>query len=335
MKKFLKVVIQIILIIFLLSLLSYTAYTYNPKKVFDIKKTLDSTSPKDISSMSVERRESLFAFDDFVLESSTNSAKKLVQLIYSNPYKLNRLILKDIKEDIENYDRGKLKTWYVYNMGVISRYNETVVCFDLSTVVASSELLKLSTLCNYLLISHGDGDHFSPRVVKNVLENGGIVIIQEETGVFEESIKVLVDKELWGNIYNLEEKENYKIGDMDVFTIKTMHRMEKEKANSWLRINLGGNNIVHTGDGVLDDYRDSKLLGDIDLLLANVIVVPLSLENINARYIIPLHMHELGHDRKFLEENSFRSYINSIDNFEREITSKIYPLFWGESIEIE
>jgi L-ascorbate metabolism protein UlaG (beta-lactamase superfamily) len=335
MKKLLKRTVQSISTILLLFILSYIGYVYNPKKVLDIKKSLDSTSLQDISSISGERKELLFSFDNFVLESSTKSSKKLVQLIYSNPYKLNRLVLRDIKNEVENYSGDNLKTWYVYNMGTISKYDDTVICFDLSTVVASSELLDLSTVCDYLLLSHGDGDHFSPRIVKNVLENEGRVIIQEETGVFEQSIKVLVGEELWANIYNLENRKSYEFGEIEILAIKTMHRMEREKDNSWLKVNLGEYNIVHTGDGVLDDYRDSEFLGDIDLLLANVIVVPLNLEDLNARYVIPLHMHELGHDRKFLEENSFRPYLDTLDNYEGEIVSKIYPLLWGESIEIE
>lgn len=334
MKRFLKEVFKSIIILLLLFFLFFLGYIYEPKKILRVKESLDSSTPEEYSGMSSERKEVLLTFDNFILESSTKGAKKLIQLIYSNPYKLNRLVLKDIKKEIEEYEGEKLKIWYVYNMGVIAKYEENVLCFDLSTVIASSNLLKLSDTCKYLFISHGDGDHFSPRIVKRILENNGKVIIQDNTKIFEESIKILVLEDSWKNIYNLDNGKEYSIGNMTVLGIKTMHRMEKEKDNAWLGVRVGEYNIVHTGDGVLDSHTDANLFGDIDVLLTNVIVVPLSLKDIDANYVIPLHMHELGHNREFLEENSFGSYFKKLDSFEGDIRSKIYPLMWGESIEI-
>ncbi len=334
MKKFVKEILESIIVLLLLSGLLLLGYVYNPKKVLRIKENLDNSSPEEYSSMSLERQNLLSEFDDFILESSTKEAKKLIQLIYSNPYKLNRLVLNDIKKEVEGYSGELLEIWYVYNMGVVAKHKEDVICFDLSTVIASSNLLKLSDVCNYLFISHGDGDHFSSRVAKRILENNGKIIIQDDTGIFEESIKALVSEDYWENIYNLDSGKEYSIGNINVLGIKTMHRMQEEKDNAWLSVKVGKYNIVHTGDGVLDSHSDVNLLGNVDVLLANSIVVPLSLKDLNAKYIIPLHMHELGHDREFLKENSFSSYLEKLNGFEESIGSKIYPLVWGESIEV-
>lgn len=334
MKRFLKEVFKGIIILLLLFFLCFLGYIYVPKKILRVKESLNNSSPEEYSTMSVEREEVLSAFDDFILESSTKEANKLIQLIYSNSYKLNRLVLEDIKKEVEDYNGEKLKIWYVYNMGIVAKYEGDILCFDLSTVIASSNLLELADSCNYLFISHGDGDHFSPRVVKRILENSGKIIIQDDTGIFEESIKILVSEDSWENIYNLDNGKEYSIGGIDILGIKTMHRMEKEKDNTWFSVMVGEYNIVHTGDGVLDNHTDANLLGDIDVLLTNVIVVPLSLKDIDANYVIPLHMHELGHNREFLEKNSFSSYFKTLDGFEGDIRSRIYPLMWGEGIEI-
>lgn len=335
MKKFLKNVLSSVLVLLFLFFLFFLAYIYVPRNVNDTKKSFLETSPEEYSSMSQLRKDVLFSFDNFVLQSSTSSAKKLIQLVYSSPYKLNKEILADIKEEVENYNGDRLKVWYVYNMGTIAKLKDKSICFDLSTVITSYNLLELSNVCDYLLLTHEDGDHFNPGVAKNVLEKGSRVIILDETGIFEKSIQSLVSENLWENIYNLDNKKRVEIGDLSVLGIKTMHRMDEKKDNSWLEVSLGGYNIVHTGDGVLDDYKEAQLLGKVDVLLANVIVYPISLKDIASDYVIPLHMHELGHDRSFLERNSYNSYLQELDRYDGTLESKIYPLLWGESLEIE
>ena len=100
-------------------------------------------------------------------------------------------------------------------------------------------------------------------------------------------------------------------------------------------ISIEGFNILHTGDGTLNDSKEWSEFGEIDLLLANTIIQPIDLRDSNARYIIPLHMHEIGHDKRFLEENSFNAYFTKLESFDGDINSRISPLVWGESTEIE
>lgn len=335
MKKFLVELLRGICIIVFGFFLFFLGYIFLPNRVVELKESLDDTIPQEYSSMSSERKTYLLSFDDFILKSATTKTKNILQLIYSNPYKLDRIILDDIQEEVAKYNGKNLKLWYVYNMGVIGKVDEDVVCFDLSTLIISINLLNLADMCDYLLISHGDGDHLNPAVVKKVLNNGGVVVTQDETGILKENIQSLVPKILWENVYNLANKEQYKIDEISILGIKTMRRMDDQNDNTWFRVKIKDYNIVHTGDGVLDNYEDMDFLGEVDVLLSNVIVNPLSLEDVNAEYVIPLHMHELGHNREFLEENSYTSYFEVLDSYRGNLRSKVYPLVWGESIEIE
>ena len=219
-------------------------------------------------------------------------------------------------------------------MGVIAKSGESVICFDLSTPIPSIPLLQLSSVCNYLVISHGDGDHFSPFVVKNVLKNNGKVIFQDGEDILQETIEALVSDEEQEGIFNLNNETETVIDGISFYSLQTAHRGDEEKVNAWTSVKVNGFNIVHTGDGTLGDHTKWSSFGDIDVLLANSIIQSIDLKDANARYIVPLHLHELGHNRSFLEENCFTSYLNTLDTYEGDISSKIYLLLWGESIDI-
>lgn len=335
MKKIWKEILTSLLILILLVIGVAIALTYIPKNTKAWGLEIGQTAPEEYLQMSDERTYLLEEFDDFVLSSGTNDGKNILQLIFSEQFKLNWLLQGDIQEELESYSKKDvLKIWYVYNMGVISKVNEIIICFDLSTVVPTPSLLKLSESCDYLFFSHGDGDHLNVLVVKRVLENGGRVVMQDDTGMWEEITKGLISEDLYGNIYNLNSGKEYEIGDVKVFSFKTTHRGSTEEDNAWMYVSVDGFNILHTGDGTLNDSREWENFDDIDLLLANTIIQPIDLRDSNARDIIPLHMHELSHDMRFLKENSFTTYLEKLKSFKDIIPSKIYPLMWGESIEI-
>ncbi len=335
MKKIWKEILTSLLVLIFLAVGSVVASIYIPKETKEWESKIVSTTPEEYSLISEKRKDILKVFDDFVLDSGTNDGKNIFQIIFSKQFKLNRLLQRNILEEIESYSKEYvLKVWYVYNMGTIAKVNDNVICFDLSTVVPTPSLLKLSGSCDYLFLSHGDGDHLNALVVKNVLENGGKIVIQDDIGILEEVIKKLVSEEIYGNIYNLDNEEEYDIGGVRVFSFKTTHRGSEEKDNAWMYVSVDGFNILHTGDGVLNDSREWEKFGDIDLLLANTIIQPIDLRDSNAKYVIPLHMHELSHNMRFIEENSFTKYFEKLKDFDGTISSKIYPLIWGESIEV-
>lgn len=334
MKRFFKSILTNVLILVLMVVVVIVSLIYIPKDCKIWKEKIAKTSPEEYSVISNERKSILEDFDSFILDSATDNSKNMVQLAYSKPFKLNWYIQRDILEEVEEeISDNELKIWYVYNMGIVAKTEDKVVCFDLSTVIPTPNLLKLSDICDYLVLSHGDGDHFSPLVVRRVLENNGKVIIQDESGIWENTIKALVTEDLYSNIFNLENEKDYTVGDISVYSLRTKHRGE-EKDNTWFSVKVDDFNIVHTGDGTLNDSKDWEKFGGIDLLLANTIVQPIDLRDSKARYIVPLHLHELGHNREFLEENSFTGYFKKLDNYDGNMSSEIYPLLWGESLTI-
>ena len=333
MKKILKGILESILIIISLGIITVVAFVYMPQDSKDWKEKISSTSPEEYSVMNEERKNILEEFDTFVLDSASEESPNIFKISFSKQFKLNWNILKDVAEEVkEDTEEGRLKIWYVYNMGIVAKTNSTVVCFDLSTVIPSPQLIDLARSCNYLFLSHTDGDHLNALAVREILKNGGIVVMQDNMGIVGETLKSLVSKDQFENVLILESEKEYLIGDIKIYSVQTTHRGSQEQSNTWFSVTVNGFNIVHTGDGTLNDSSEWSKFGNIDLLLANTIVQPIDLRDSNAGYIIPLHMHELSHEKSFLEENSFASYFEKLENFEDTISSQIYPLMWGESI---
>ncbi len=335
MKKILKGILESILIIILLAVIIVICFLYMPEDSKQWKEKISSTSPEEYSVMSEERKNILKEFDTFVLNSASESYPNILKISFSKQFKLNWLLQKDTYKEIqEEVKENSLKVWYVYNMGIIAKTDDTVICFDLSTVIPTPQLIDLAKTCNYLFLSHTDGDHLNALAVQEVLKNGGKVIMQDNIGIVGETIKSLTSEEQFENVSILESEKEYTINDIEIYSIQTTHRGSQEQDNTWFSVTVNGFNIVHTGDGTLNDSSEWSKFGDIDLLLANTIIQTIDLRDSDARYIIPLHLHELGHNRSFLEENCFTSYLEKLDSFEDTISSKIYLLLWGESIMI-
>lgn len=324
-------------LILLLSLLTVViAFIYMPQDSKDWKEKISSTSPEEYSIMSEERKEILEEFDTFVLNSASESSPSIFKMAFSKQFKLNWLLQKDIYGEMQKeVEENSLRVWYVYNMGIIAKTDNTVVCFDLSTVIPTPQLIDLAKSCDYLFLSHTDGDHLNALAVREVLRSGGKVLMQNNTGIVGETLKSLVSESQLENVSILESEKEYLIDDIRIYSVQTTHRGSQEQGNTWFSVTVNDFNIVHTGDGTLEDSSEWSKFGNIDLLLANTIIQPIDLRDSNARYIIPLHMHEIGHNRSFLEENSFVSYFEKLDSFEDTVSSKIYPLLWGESISIQ
>ena len=71
---------------------------------------------------------------------------------------------------------------------------------------------------------------------------------------------------------------------------------------------------------------------DVDVFLATY-----DLRDGNARYIIPLHLHEVGHDRSFLERVSYMNYLDRSEEIQEELdrvgrSLKIVLMMWGEHL---
>jgi len=336
MKKIFKGILESILIVVLLVGIVVICFLYIPQDSKDWSERISSTSPEEYSVMSEERKNILKEFDTFILNSASENYPSILKISFSKQFKLNWLLQKDTYKEIqEEVKEDSLKVWYVYNMGVITKTDDTVVCFDLSTVIPTPQLIDLAKTCDYLFLSHTDGDHLNALAVQEVLKNGGKVIMQDNMGIVGETIKSLTSEDQFENVSILESEKEYTIDGIKIYSIQTTHRGSQEQDNTWFSVTINGFNIVHTGDGTLNDSSEWSKFGDIDLLLTNTIIQPIDLRDSNARYIVPLHMHELGHNRSFLEENNFTSYFEKLENFEDTISSKIYPLLWGESISIQ
>jgi mRNA degradation ribonuclease J1/J2 len=123
-------------------------------------------------------------------------------------------------------------------MGIIAKTDDTVICFDLSTVIPTPQLIDLAKTCNYLFLSHTDGDHLNALAVQEVLKNGGKVIMQDNIGIVGETIKSLTSEEQFENVSILESEKEYTINDIEIYSIQTTHRGSQEQDNTMVSVTV-------------------------------------------------------------------------------------------------
>lgn len=233
--------------------------------------------------------------------------------------------IKDIRKT--HVKRG-LAVWYIYNMGYIFKTPEH--CFAIDLNLANSE--RLVEDLDFLLLTHGHGDHWSLPLVMEMAKAGKPVIQRLRAirllDTFEDllgktavehpaefhfgAVRVKVDIGDHGDLW-----PHRRTNDMLMFQVDC-----GQAANSCT--------IYHTGDGGnLDKMRPDRR---VDILIGCVQAGTLSIKkmirHLKPRMTLVSHVLELGHSPKLPRPYrwSFNYAFRAIKNVRHEAT----VLTWGE-----
>lgn len=308
--------------------LGFKTIRNNPKEILILNDKINSTSLEN----TLEKRTE-------ILKQIDNFAKK------SNIYSLIKVRLDQALKEIPitQVPEGKVKIWYIYNMGVIAKSSEKTIAFDLAGDYVYPNMAKFAKYIDILVVSHFDGDHFSLSVVKEALKNGVTIITPNNkiNGINS------------NNLISLQPQEKTVIKGVEItaYPAKHIHNPDEEDSftnppTNWYYVNLSGIALLHTGDSVDFDYQPDFTNKNVDVyMIHSTTLDPRTNEGLmklvpNAKTILPLHVLELGHGSDIFnpKHNWYMTYQSILDNYSNgyykplQGEARFIPMIWGESL---
>lgn len=341
------------------SAVSTNVFTKSLKKEYLLSDKINLVLPQDTSEKRVEL---LREIDNFAKESVSGNG--FSPAIYS----LIKIRLDSVLKEIPNtiVPKGKVKVWYIYNMGIIAKSSEKTIAFDLAGDYAYSNMADFTKYIDTLVISHFHGDHINRSVFKEALKNGVTVIIPGDKVLFtgnefirdpkgEDAVNLIkrrndIDSD---NFISLKPQEKTIIKGVEItaYPAKHIHNPDEEDSFidtpvNWYYVNLSGFIILHTGDGMSFDYQPDFTNKSIDVFITHSTTLdPRTKDTLiklvpNAKTILPLHVLELGHGPDIVNEKhnwcmTYQSILGDYSNgYYRGLQGKtrFLPMIWGESI---
>lgn len=261
---------------------------------------------------------------------------------------------------------GKIKIWYIYNMGVIAKSEDKTIAFDLAGDYAYPNIADFTKYIDVLVITHFHGDHISPYVFKEALKNGVAVIVPGDKVLLkgnefvrdpkgEDAVDLI--KKLNGidlnNLISIKPLEKTTVKGIEITAYPSIHIHNPDEEASfidipvnWYYVNLSGFTILHMGDGTSFDYQPDFTNKNIDVFVTHSTNLdPMTKDRLiklvpNARTILPMHVLELGHGPGIVDKNSdsTMNYQSIMDDYSDgyykglEGKTRFIPMIWGESI---
>ena len=306
------------------------------KEVFTLNDKINSSSPQDISP---KRNNLLEEVDNFAISSVNNNG------FSSKIYSLIKIRLDQAFKEISitKVSPGKVKIWYIYNMGVIAKSSDKTIAFDLAGSYVYSNMSDFTKYIDILFITHFHNDHFEKNIVQTALNNGATVVIPNEKIRFEnnqfikgnngENVLDYLKKNgglQSNNLIAIKPFEKTVVKEIEVTAYPCNHTNKSLPLN-WYYVNLSGVNLLHMGDGNVFDYQPNFSNKNIDIFITHntdpktnddlIKIVP------HAKIILPLHVWELGHGASIINYMNYKSIIEDDKN--------LTPLIWGESFSLE
>ena len=372
MKKIITLLKYLLLIIFVVVLvvggsktvrnkLFYSAISTKllSKEVFTLNDKINSISPEDTSEKRIELHKQI---DDFTKGSVSGNG------FSSRIYSLIKIRLDQALKEISQTQvpKGRVKIWYIYNMGVIAKTEDKTIAFDLAGTYVYSNVADFTKYIDILVISHFDDDHFDLPAVKEALKNGVTVIIPGDKVFFmgnnlvrdpkgEDAVNFIkkrngIDSD---NLISLQPQEKTIIKGVEItaYPAKHIHNPDEEDSFTdppvnWYYVNLSGITLLHTGDGVSFDYQPDFTNKNVDVFIIHSTTLdPRTNDSLmklvpNAKTILPLHVLELGHGPNIVNEKhdwymNYQSILNNYSNGYYEALpgkTRFMPMIWGESL---
>ena len=332
-------------LIFVLALAGWGLYQYKrvPASVIEFSERIAASSPEVLDD---GRRELLSDFDSFILESAPRSwgRRRLPwEFPFLAPTKLTERQTRKAVEEIRTTEipSGKLRLWYLYNMGIVAKTSEATVAFDISSPPFCKEHRKLADLVDVFITSHRHGDHYDTPLLRAGVEKGATAVFPKGCGLAR-TLRSGADSAASERVVELNSAEEFVTGDIKVTFFQTDHRGDKLYffPCGWFQVEMSGFKLLHTGDGQNFKNRAEReqlhQQKDLDIFLVNIALSPFEARDLGPRVVIPLHMHEIMHNKGFLSRSRYEDALAQYAEHAKDLEGiEIKPLLWGESLEIE
>jgi len=353
MKKF-GAALFLFLLILIGLLASYKKQLFLQAKKFNQK--IDSLPPSQSLS---KRKPILLEMDRFVQDNFPyNDPEGLI--IYTWRFSplssfFNLRLEKAIGEiETSQPTKNEIFLWYIYNMGLIIKSENTTVGVDLGQEWLSSKLTKLADLVDLLIFSHPHPDHLNLKLAKRAVENGVPLIIPSgnvtpeaffgERGISKKAMSMTEAVAKFAKIKNkdliieMAPGKTRTIKGVKITAYPATHGGPEHLQSTptrWFYFEIANTRFLHTDDGELKEVPVAYFSDKIDVLLtAPPRTNPEPILTINPQITLPLHHHELGHGKDACR-NNLTDQIRLAEEVEKQKPEiKVIPLIWGEKIRI-
>lgn len=333
MKKSLNELFKSFLILFILSFSAFIYYIYIPASAKNISHQIDSSNPDVLDQTKLKLSSELEQYLSNGLPKDPGKTPTLLHLFLANQRKLIDLRINQAVENIKNISlkTNSVQITSLINMGAVVKTTNHTIAFDAADMPLSLSQKQLVELADIFLVTHSDGDHYDPALLKKALEEGRTVI-------FPDNFKFLYKDSNYSNIYKLKNGESVTINGAKITAYQTDHRLDRNfnEPNAWYLVEVDNFKILHSGDGIEFKNKTSRQqlngMKDIDIFLVNAKIHPYDIRDIHPKIAVPLHLFKFLHNREELNQSTF-SYVNNIyGQYQSDLKGiDIKFLFPGES----
>jgi len=302
-------------------------YFYIPSSVKELNEKINLANPIDSSQT---RLDLYNEYGDFLGRKLPENNPALYFYWYSNQRKISDLRVKKAFKEIKNTHSGnnEIKIWSLLNMGVVIKTYGKTIAIDIANLPFSQAHNELIDIIDIFIVTHMDGDHYDPTLLKKALNKNKKVI-------FLDGIPLLGDA---SNNIGVASGETKDVNGVKVTAYQTDHRGDGNfnEPCAWFIIELDGHKLLHTGDGRefknKNEQQKVYSMKDFDILLANNQLHPYNIRDLNPEILIPLHLFKFMSGNNLYEESTIEAVMENYAKYSKDLQGieKIF-LLPGES----
>ena len=304
------------------------SYVYAPSSVTELNKKINNSKilPLDEKRISVVKE-----YGEFLSNGLPNSVPKLYFYWLSRQRKMSDLRVKRAINEIKDaqVEMEAVRVWSLLNMGVVVKTNKHTITFDTANLPFSQAHNELANIVDIFLVTHADGDHYDPSLLKKAVKKNKKIVLPE--GFIFESEKP-------ENITIISSGKTVDIDGVKITGYQTDHRGDGNfrEPSFWFEVESDGFKLLHTGDG--RDFKNKSEseevygMKDFDILLGNIMLHPFNIRDLKPRVYIPLHMYKFMSGQLSYQESTIENVLNTHKQYEKDLQGiDIVYLLPGES----
>jgi len=309
-----KEVHKSILYILIFGVVTAILYFFIPSSVNKLNQKINQSNPTKPDTA----RLNLFKeYGNFIGRKLPENNPAIYFYWYSNQRKMSDLRVKKAIQEIKNTkpEKNEIKIWSLLNMGVVVKTSEKTIAIDTANLPFSQAHNELVNLVDIFLITHTDGDHYDPTLLKKALDyNKKVVFLEGFYGPEGKSKSI-----------NLKSGEEKDIDSVKITAYQTDHRGDGNFNDPcvWFVIEVGGFKLLHTGDGRefknRDEYQKVYSMKDFDILLANNQTHPYNIRDLGSEVLIPLHLFKFMGGNDLYQESTIQAVSENYSKYGKEM----------------
>lgn len=313
--------------ILVLGIIIAVSYFYTPTSIKVLNNKINQSNP---TSSDTARLNLFKEYGNFLIHHLPENNPALYFYWYSNQRKISDLRVKKAVEEIKNtkVDTGKIKIWSLLNMGVVLKTKTHTLAIDTANLPFSQAHNGLAELVDIFIVSHMDGDHYDPTLLKKALSKNKKVIFLDGIPLLENN----------SNNITIASGEFKNVDGIKVSAYQTDHRGDGNfiEPCAWFIVEIDGFKLLHTGDGRdfknKSEYQKVYSMRDFDVLLANNQLHPYNIRDLGPKILIPLHLFKFMSGDDLYRESTIEAVMENFEKYSKDLQGiKRIFLLPGES----